>query len=73
MAKMDTLASQVSQSAASVGAYCKVIELFLKATREGLPVGDKKEVAILRDAWEGLGREVKFLRFIREEGNDQEE
>lgn len=67
MSKTDTLTSQVTQSATSIGAYTRVIDLFLKATREGLPVGDKKEVEILHDAWEGLKREVRFLRFIRED------
>lgn len=54
---------------AAINAYCRVMEVHLKAVEQGAspelkgPLGET-----VRMASEGLKREVEFLRFIRSEG-----
>jgi hypothetical protein len=60
-----TIESQVSQAAAAMGAYCKVMALGMQVTREGVPM-PANLVSVMDEALEGLVREVKFLRFLRE-------
>ena len=67
------LQSEVDSTATAISAYCRTIDLFLKATREGIiPTKGSPQAETLREAWAGLGREVSFLRFLREGDNPAE-
>lgn len=52
----------------AINAYCRVLEMHLRAIAEGAtpqlvgPIGEA-----VKEAQEGLPREVKLLRFLREE------
>lgn len=63
----------VDSTVKAINAYCRVLELHMKGIAQGgnpivaksTPVGKA-----VTDAQEGLAREVQFLRFLREEGEE---
>lgn len=58
----------------AIGAYCRVLEIHIRAVAEGADPslqGDPTLRATVRDATAALGREVQFLRFLREKMHDE--
>lgn len=52
----------------AINSYCRVLELHLRAVAEGSnPLAKGKGSDAVQEAAEGLRREVRFLRFLREE------
>lgn len=64
----------VDTTTRAINAYCRVLELHMKAIAQGanpnLP-NTSMLGKIMKESTEGLAREVSFLRFLREEDTDR--
>lgn len=57
----------------AINAYCRVLELHMKAIAEGAnPIPEGKLKRIVDGATEGLDREVQFLNFLRTGGGEED-
>ena len=58
---------EIETTIGTINAYCAVVNLYILAIREGIPVEKgTKQADTLAKAWGGINREVDFLRFLRE-------
>ena len=63
----------VDSTVKAINAYCRVLELHMKAVAQGgspLIIKGTPAGKMMSEAQEGLAREVTFLRFLREEGTE---
>ena len=61
----------VDATVKAINAYCRVLELHMKAIAQGGNPLVNKNTSLgkaVQESGEGLAREVSFLRFLREEG-----
>lgn len=64
----------VDSTVKAINAYCRVLELHVKAIAQGgtpLIIKGTPSGKMMGEAQEGLAREVSFLRFLREEGREE--